>query len=230
MRYTGPGRAPGGRAGGGGRDKTRIMTDPNVPKDDASASRTSSSLLARAAARDPEAWGRLVDLCSPLVAGWCVRWGMQHADVQNVVQEVFAAVAGHLDRYDHRAGSFRGWLYTIARNKFIDHVRDATADVTGVGGSDAVQMQLQIPATPPDDEASVSEEKKLLYRQALRIIRGSFSETDWRAFAAVTFEAKAPREVAAELRVSVNSVYLAKSRILRKLREEFRELIETRPK
>jgi RNA polymerase sigma-70 factor (ECF subfamily) len=202
------------------------MTDSNVPSDKGSTHRTSSSLLNLAARRDPEAWRRLVDLYTPLIVHWCKRWRLQPVDVQNLCQEVFIAVAESLAGYDHGRGSFRGWLFTITRSKLIDHVRKEGPDVTGVGGSDALQRQQLIAENLPDDEATLSEEKKLLYARALQIIRGSFSELDWQAFNGVVCNGRTPAEMAEKLLISVNKVYLAKSHILRLLREEFRELIE----
>src|SRR5262249_4051907 len=152
-------------------------------------------------------------------------WGLQAEDARNVSQEVFAAVARALPDFEHAGGSFRGWLRTIAHNECVDYLRRHGPDVTGVGGSDALYWQQQLPG-PPADEGSLAAEKGLLYRRALEIIRSSFSETDWQAFSRVVCEEHAPADVARELGVSVNKVYLAKSRILRKLRTEFRDLID----
>jgi RNA polymerase sigma-70 factor, ECF subfamily len=169
-----------------------------------------------------------VTLYEPLVFRWCRRWGLRADDARNVVQEVFAAVAKGLAGFEHAGGSFRRWLCTVARHECVDYVRKSSSAVTGVGGSDALRKMLQVPApeSASVDEATLADERGLLYRRALEIIRGSFSESDWRAFSGVVCDERTPADLAKELGVTVNKVYLAKSRILRKLRAEFRELLD----
>jgi RNA polymerase sigma-70 factor (ECF subfamily) len=85
--------------------------------------------------------------------------------------------------------------------------------------SDDSEKDLALPQCQPDAEVAI------LYRQAIELIRGEFSERDWQAFDLVVLREQSPRETAEMLQVSVNTVYLAKSRILRRLREEFAEAI-----
>jgi len=77
--------------------------DPSTGQNDASgydqSGATSSSLLERAKARDPQAWERLVELYGPLVYQWCRRWGISATDSQDVVQELFRAVASGIARF-----------------------------------------------------------------------------------------------------------------------------------
>ena len=86
---------------------------------------TSTSLLGRAKAGEGEAWSRLVELYAPLLYEWSRRNGLQADDAADVAQDVFATVARKLDsfRRDRPGDSFRGWLWTIARNKINDHFR-----------------------------------------------------------------------------------------------------------
>ena len=74
-------------------------------------------------------------------------------------------------------------------------------------------------------ELELAEEVAILYQQAMELIRNEFSERDWQAFRLVVLDERRPKEAAAILRVSANTVYLVKSRILRRLREEFEEVI-----
>jgi RNA polymerase sigma-70 factor (ECF subfamily) len=203
------------------------MTNSDVQDEGRGEGRTSDSLLARAVAGDPAAWERLVALYAGLVFHWCGRWGLRGGDAENVVQEVLAAVAAGLPRFDPSRGSFRAWLHATARHECVDYLRRSAGEAAGVGGSDALRRQLQIPdASAGADEAVLAEERRVLYRRALQIIQGGFSQTDWEAFRRVVCDEQRPADVARELGVSVNKVYLAKSRILRKLRQEFRDLID----
>ena len=201
------------------------MTEPNVNQE-GGGDQSSLSLLERARAHDQVAWVRLTDLYGPLVQRWCLREGLQPADAADVTQEVFAVVARALGgfRHDRPGDRFRGWLWTITRNKIRDLRR--RSPVTGAGGTDAQLRLAALPADeaesdPPDDPAG----ERALYLQAIEMIRGEFEPRTWEAFWRVTIDGRGPAEVAAQLGVTPNAVYLARSRILRRLREEFEGLI-----
>src|SRR5688572_17680177 len=104
---------------------------------------TSLSLIERVRTHDPRAWQRFARIYGPIVYRWAVAMGLQPSDAADVTQEVFAAVAGKLDgfRRDGAGASFRGWLYTIARNKVRDLYRTRAAQPQPVGG-DTAQRQL----------------------------------------------------------------------------------------
>jgi RNA polymerase sigma-70 factor (ECF subfamily) len=187
---------------------------------------TSRSLLVRAGANDQEAWQRLVSLYSPLVGYWCRARGVHPDDLADVSQEIFAAAATGLKNYRHDlpGSTFRGWLRGIASHKLQDYHRRPSA--RGEGGSTALVRMQQVPA---DGEGSVHSEGDgevaSLYRRALEQVRSQFEERTWQAFWKVAMEDKTPADVAAELGLSVTSVRQAKSRVLRRLKEELGELI-----
>jgi RNA polymerase sigma-70 factor (ECF subfamily) len=203
------------------------MTGENVRPGEATGS-TSWSLLERVKAQDQAAWGRLVELYNPLVYGWCRRAGLQAADAADLGQEVFQAVARKIAdfRRDPAGGSFRGWLRVITHNKLRDFIRARQARASAAGGSDAYELLMQIPADGPEESAEEATEASLLYQRALELLRTEFEERSWQAFWRVVVEGQWPEDVARDLQMSVNAVYLAKSRILRRLRLEFADLIE----
>lgn len=191
---------------------------------------TASSLIERAAARQVDAWERLVSLYGPLVYRWCRRWGLQPTDAENVGQEVFAKLAAALSAFRHdRAGdTFRGWLYQITYHSVADHFRQRGAAAVGIGGNDARKQLEQFPATSPTypcETSLVREDDALVYRQIVQFIRNEFSDRDWAAFYRVVVDGLSAGEVAEELGVTTNVVYLARSRVLRRVREEFAGLI-----
>jgi RNA polymerase sigma-70 factor (ECF subfamily) len=183
---------------------------------------TSPSLLDGLRTQDPEAWRRLVTLYGPLVVAWCRQHGLQAADVEDVVQEVFQVVLRRVGdfRKERAADTFRGWLWTITRHKLGDHWRRKAAHPQAAGGSEVRQQLEQIPETesPASCEAS-SELTAGLYQRALDMVRSQFEETTWRAFLMVVCDNRRPADVAEDLRLSLNAVYLAKSRVLCALRE-----------
>jgi RNA polymerase sigma-70 factor, ECF subfamily len=179
---------------------------------------------------DPAAWERLVSLYSPLVYRWCRQAGLQSADAADVGQEVFRAVARKIVdfRRERLGDTFRGWLRTITRNKVRDRLRQQRVGETGAGGAEAQRQLLQLPFEEgqAEGEAADAQEATLLYRRAVELLRQEFEERTWQAFWRVAVGDEAPADVAAALGMTVNAVYLAKSRVLRRLREEFADLVE----
>jgi RNA polymerase sigma-70 factor (ECF subfamily) len=189
---------------------------------------TSSSLLRRAAARAPDAWQRLVALYSPLVHHWCRQSGVPEHEVPDVAQEVFAAVASSLGTFqsDRPGTTFRAWMRGIARHKLWHHARRRSEPA--VGGTDLQKRLEQVPAPAAEDALELSEspdDVTALYRRALAQVKQEYEDQTWTAFWRVTVENRLPAEVAAELGITANAVRQAKSRVLRRLREEMGELI-----
>jgi RNA polymerase sigma-70 factor (ECF subfamily) len=198
------------------------MADSRDPSSDA----TSLSLLARARGRNAEAWRRLVQLYSPLVFSWGRRAGLNDADAADLVQDIWRAVVGALDRFerDTEAGTFRGWLWTITRNRIHDHFRKRQAEPEAAGGTTARQLLETVPEQEPVDESGVTEHH-LLHR-ALELIRPEFEEHTWKAFWRMTVDGCPAAEVGEELGMAANAVHQAKFRVLRRLREEMEGLVE----
>jgi RNA polymerase sigma-70 factor (ECF subfamily) len=193
------------------------------------SSGTPRSLLERVRADEAAAWDRLVRLYAPLVFGWCRAWGLQDADTADVLQEVFQAVATHLGRFrrEKEGDTFRGWLRVIAQNKMRDHFRRLGREPPGVGGTDAQRRLAQLPGPPPPEDRAVDQEAEAgLFSRALDQIRGEFEDRTWRAFWQTAVEDRAPKDVALELAMSPGAVRVAKSRVLRRLREQLGDLAE----
>jgi RNA polymerase sigma-70 factor (ECF subfamily) len=178
--------------------------------------------------RDQAAWVRLTNLYGPLLDQWCLRAGLQAADAADVKQDVFAAVLSGIGgfRRDRPGDTFRGWLYTVTRNKIRDRVR--RADVAGAGGTDAQLRLASLPADEPEQEPPADpDSERGLYLQAIEMIRGEFEPKTWEAFWKVTIDGRSAADVAEDLGMSPNAVYLARSRVLRRLREEFEGLLHS---
>jgi RNA polymerase sigma-70 factor (ECF subfamily) len=187
----------------------------------------SSTLLERLRAHDAEAWQRLADLYGPLVYHWCRRSGLRTPDAADVFQEVFAAVSGTIAAFRRGVASdtFRGWLWTITRNKIRDHFRAQDHQVEAVGGTDA---QIRLADLPEDcTDSSTDEDRRELgglFQRALTIVQSEFEDHTWNAFWRIAVEERQTADVAAELGMSVNAVRQAKSRVLRRLRVELGDL------
>jgi RNA polymerase sigma-70 factor (ECF subfamily) len=186
---------------------------------------TSVTLLSRLKVNDPEAWARFVRLYGPLVYRWCRRAGLQEDNARDVGQEVFVAVARAIPGYEHK--SFRGWLRTITDRKILDHRRKPPG-ADGVGGSDAQGRVEALSDHPPTDSAGPDEQddRLLLLRQATDLVLATCQDVTRKAFLRVVIGEEDTATVAAELGLTENAVRLIKSRLLKRIREEFAELVE----
>jgi RNA polymerase sigma-70 factor, ECF subfamily len=191
---------------------------------------TSTSLLGRAKAREGEAWRRIVELYGPQVYDWCRHCGLKAEDAADVAQEVFAAVAKNIEAFhrDRPGDTFRGWLWTIARNKIRDHFRGHKENPEGPGGTTAQQRLAQIPEQPPEASTSGASaaSSNSLQQRAIELVRAGVEERTWEAFWQVVVEGKDAAGVARELGMSVQAVYDAKYRIRRRIRQQFDGLLE----
>jgi RNA polymerase sigma-70 factor, ECF subfamily len=189
---------------------------------------TSPTLLERIKADDAAAWDRLVGLYAPLVYRWCRRWDLPEQEIADVFQDVFQAVSTHIVsfRKEKQGDTFRGWLRTIAHNKVRDHFRKMGREPGGTGGTDAQIRLSSLPAeeSSDDDDSGGDQADRGLFRRALDLIRSEFEERTWSAFWLTAVEDRAPKEVAVELSMSPGAVRVAKSRVLRRLREELGEV------
>jgi RNA polymerase sigma-70 factor (ECF subfamily) len=202
----------------------------NPPSAAGTAPGTSLTLLQRLRDNQPEAWRTVVQLYTPLIAHWCSRGGVRGADADDVVQEVFHAAATSMDRFrrEREGDSFRAWLRGITRNMLLAHFRRSDRQPRASGGTDAfVQLQEVVdPACPGPEEEDPPSELQALRLRALELVRGQVQEQTWRAFWLTAMEGQSPVDVAAGLGVSPNAIRMYKSRVLRRLKEQFGELIQ----
>jgi RNA polymerase sigma-70 factor (ECF subfamily) len=183
----------------------------------------SSRLLEGVKAFDPEAWRRLAYLYGPLVYGWCRRQGLQASDCEDVVQEVFLTVVVRVADFQRQrtGGTFRGWLWAITRHKLGDWIRRAKAREKPLGDRAQPSTALETPSAEAEEPAGPSAPGKVgsLYRRALELIRPEFEDQSWETFCRVVLQGQKAADVAADLGLTRNAVYIAKSRILNRLRE-----------
>ena len=180
----------------------------------------SSLWLADAQAMKPDAWQRLADTFGPIVYRWCRSAGVNEKDSADVVQEVFVAVARAIPKFKRELarGSFRSWLATITRNKVRDHFRQQNSRDVARGGTDALQ-QLEQQADLIDCSSISDINMTPTIQAAMERASSEFEPRTWEAFWLTTVENRPASVVAELLEYSVASVYQAKSRVLRRLRE-----------
>jgi len=172
------------------------------------------------------AWEEFVSLYGPIVYGFARKRGLQDADAADVMQDVMRSVASAIGRldYDRGRGTFRGWLFTIARNKIINFAsaRRVRPQASGDTGTN------RLLETHPDGGDGADDWELEYQRQvaamAMEKVKHEFQESTWRAFWMTAVEGRAAAEASDETGMSTGAVYVAKSRVLSRLKEEVERL------
>ena len=185
---------------------------------------TSVSLLRRVKSLEPDAWSRLVELYAPVVYDWCRVSGIGAHDAADISQDVFRAVFMAIGRFrrDEASDSFRGWLWTITRNKIRDFANLRRKRAQAAGGSEAVQWLNQVAEMEAAAE-SLPQTNGALQR-ALHWVQAEFEERTWQAFWRTAVDGVAAPTAAEELGMTPGAVRKAKFRVLRRLRDELEDL------
>lgn len=182
---------------------------------------TRPSLLIRARnTNDQAAWTELANLYHPLLVAYARHHGLQDSDAADIAQEIMSLLTRHLREfeYDPARGSFRGWLFTVARNRLRNWVTRQPPDARGVGGSTVARLLAEQPVAEERDEFDqIYHWQRFLW--AVERVRVDFRPQTFDAFRLSVVESRAPQQVADRLEMTVGAVYIAKSRVLARVRE-----------
>lgn len=169
------------------------------------------------------AWVRFVKLYTPLLYYWVRQTGFSTQESDDLVQEVFAILARKMRDFTYdKDKTFRGWLRTVALNKWRDLKRRKQLDTVPFQDSEATQAELPDAAAQFWDE----EYRTHLMRRALVVMKSDFSEQCWRTVWQLVVEGKKAADIAAEQGRTVNAVHADRFRVLTRLREELRGLLD----
>ena len=180
---------------------------------------TRATLLVRLRdVRDERAWEEFVEIYAPLVYRYARRRGLQDADAADVTQDALRAAARTMPafEYDPTRGRFRNWLFTVARNEI--------ADLLARGGQGAGDTAIHELLDNHPDRAAAEEQtwereyEERLFQWAAERVRADFQESTWEAFWKTAVEGESPQAVAEQLGISTGAVYIAKSRVIARLR------------
>lgn len=191
---------------------------------------TSLSLLARL--RDEPAapdWQRFTEIYDPLMRGWLTRRGVQDQDVDDIVQNILTIVIQRMSGFQHngRVGAFRTWLRSTTVNCLRDYWRTNRRRLAGAGGSDAQEWIEQL--ADPDSAMSRewdAEHDRHVMRKLLELLREEFEPRTWLAFQRFALDNVPAAEVAKELGMTPNAVWIARSRVVARLKQECAELLD----
>ena len=191
---------------------------------------TRRSLVLRLRNLDDEAaWKEFIEIYEPLVYRIAHRKGLQEADARDLCQDVFRGVASAIERWDPdpAKGKFRSWLFRIARNMLVNFLVRERRQPRGSGRTSVQELLEAQPAVDSDGQAEFALEfKRRAFRWAAQRVRNEFTESTWQAFWQTGVQNRPVEEVAGELGMSAGAVYVARSRVLARLRDRVEQLTE----
>ncbi len=172
-----------------------------------------------------EAWSEFLERYAPKIHGWCRRYELQESDAADVTQNVLRKLINALRtfEYDPAQGSFRGWLKTVTNNAIRDFLRDITRHGRGSGDTkDLTRLAaIQTPSALEELAKEIEQEaERELLREAEIRVQARVKQHTWDAYRITVLEDQNAAEAAEELAISIDDVYVAKSRVLKMLKRE----------
>jgi RNA polymerase sigma-70 factor (ECF subfamily) len=168
------------------------------------------------------AWQEFVRLYGPVVYGFARNRGLQDADAADLMQDVMRSVMNAIGRfdYDRHQGTFRGWLFTITRNKVFNFLSARRIRPQASGDSGTNRLLASQPDANNDSDQWEVEYQRRLASLAMDRVKAEFQEKTWLAFRLTAVEGVAAADAAKQVGISPGAVYVAKSRVLARLKEE----------
>lgn len=168
------------------------------------------------------AWQEFVNLYGPVVYGFARKRGLQDADAADLMQDVLRSVSTAIGRleYDRNQGTFRGWLFTITRNKILNFLAARRIRPQGSGDTTTNRLLAEQPEASDGSDTWELEYQRRLASLAMDRIKGEFQDNTWRAFWLTAVEGAAAADVSRQIGLSPGAIYVAKSRVLARLKEE----------
>ena len=189
---------------------------------------TQPSLLVRIRdTRDAVAWQQFVEIYAPLIYNHLRKQHLQDADAADVTQDVLRTVSQSIGQwnYDRGRGTFRGWLLSVVHSRLTDFRRRQQRHQAVVSvAANAAQRE-------PDDHSSAEWDRdyeRQLFHAAATAVRGDFSDSSWQGFWLAAVHGRPAQEIATPLNISTAAVYLAKARVMTRIREQL-ELLTGEP-
>ena len=188
---------------------------------------TRQSLLIELGKQSDEAWAEFLSVYEKALYRFCIAKGLQDADAQDVLQDVLTAVLKRLPSWDANAskGSFRGWLFRVARNISVDAIAHRAKKTTPSGDPLASEALSQLPSASSLEDTSLEVEyQRSLFDWAAKQVKSEVRDVTWKAFSLTAIEGQKAESVAQTLGISVGSVYTAKCRVVARMRSRIADM------
>ncbi|MFK7765684.1 MAG: RNA polymerase sigma factor [Mariniblastus sp.] len=180
---------------------------------------TRKSLLLELGKQSDDAWTEFLLVYEDALYRFCRARGLQDADAKDVLQNVLEAVLKRVPTWDHDAsGSFRGWLFRVARNISVDAIDHRAKKATGTGDSQIARLLSEVPNPQTAETTFEFEYQSSLFDWASKRVKSEVREVTWLSFCLTAIDGQKAEHVAEKLGVSVGSVYTAKCRVVARIR------------
>lgn len=168
------------------------------------------------------AWNEFMKLYGPVVYGFARKRGLQDADAADLMQDVMRSVSSAINQldYDRSKGTFRGWLFTVTRNRVFNFLQARRIRPQGSGDSSTHRMLDGVSDGNDGSGVWEVEYQRRLAALAIDKVKSEFSENTWQSFWLTAVEGKSAAEVATKLNMSAGAIYVAKSRVLARIKLE----------
>jgi len=168
------------------------------------------------------AWQEFMKLYGPIVYGFARKRGLQDADAADLMQEVMRSVSAAIGRldYDRSQGTFRGWLFTITRNRVFNFLSARRLRPQASGDTSTNQLLDSQPVENDGADVWEVEYQRRLAAIAMERVKKEFQESTWQAFWRTAVEGASAADVSKQIGLSTGAIYVAKSRVLARLKEE----------
>ncbi len=191
-----------------------------------SSSETLVSLIVGVCQQDPERWRQFDGIYRPMLLAYLRKQGLKEFDANDVVQDIFVKLLGRIHTYKREKCSFRSWLYSVAHNALIDHARRLASRKRALDG-----WVLNVLRATPSDSVRMEEEWAAMHRErilkhALKVVRARVSSRVWACFVQRVFHNHPAAEIARDLNLEPNAVYVNACRVMKLVRtfcEDFDE-------
>lgn len=197
------------------------MPGAEMPVEDSPLTRASLLVQLRDGTNH-RAWQEFMNLYGPVIYGFARKRGLQDADAADLMQDVLRSVSTAIHRleYDKSQGTFRGWLYTVTRNRIFSFLAARKNRPQAAGDTSTHQILESHAATDDGAEDWEVDYQRRLADLAMKRIQREFQETTWQAFWKTAVEGASAAEASDQTGLSPGAVYVAKSRVLARLKAE----------
>ena len=166
--------------------------------------------------QDPERWRQFDAIYRPILAAYLSKKGLDESEANDVIQDIYVKLLGKIQTYDRSKCRFRSWLFTVAQNTLIDHARRRASRKKALDGWAAQVLQAT-----PSDSAAMEEvwrwiHREKILRHALKVVRARVSPKAWTCFEQRLLRNRPAAEIAAEIGIEPNSVYVHACRVMKK--------------
>lgn len=182
--------------------------------------------------RNQQAWAEFLEIYQPLILRLVRCRGLQDADAREVTQDVLLAVVAAIPNWDvdPAKGSFRGWLSTITRNLVVNFLVRQSRHPRGSGDSDFARWLSEVPAADCNESKFFDiEQRRQFFQWAAARVRSEVSDNTWQAFQRTSIDRRDIAEVARDLGTTAGAIYVARSRVMKRLRECIEQLQREEP-